>query len=129
MTEQVKNSSDVPVCIYSRALELISNKWTPYILYELEKGSVRYGELKRRLEGISKKMLTQTLRQLERDGFVDRKITYTNPPMVHYSLTELGKTILSPLKSLRQWSLRHYATVEKARAVYDKKQSNHNKID
>lgn len=88
-------------------------------MYALEDGSVRYGELERRIEGISKKMLTQTLRRLERDGLVERHVTPTVPLIVEYSLTPLSGTLLEPMKELRQWGRDHYLHVEAARANYD----------
>ncbi|WP_088831533.1 winged helix-turn-helix transcriptional regulator [Paenibacillus tyrfis] len=106
-------------CGYSRVLELISDKWTALIMYTLEDGSVRYGEMGRRIDGISKKMLTQTVRKLERDGLVQRHVTPTVPPTVDYSLTPLGETLLQPMKELRQWARVNYSHVEAARADYD----------
>lgn len=82
----------VSACAYSKVLEIISNKWTALVIYALEGGILRYGELRRRIEGVSQKMLTQTLRQLERDGLVKRHITPSVPPIVEYSLTPLGET-------------------------------------
>jgi len=106
-------------CGYSRVLEIISNKWTSLVIYVLENGSIRYGEMGRRIEGISKKMLTQTVRKLERDGLVQRHITPTVPPAVEYSLTPLGESLLLPMKELRQWARAHYASVEASRTAYD----------
>lgn len=106
-------------CGYRRVLEIISNKWTSLVMYALEDGSIRYGEMGRRIEGISKKMLTQTVRKLERDGLVQRHIIPTMPPTVEYSLTPLGESLLQPMKELRQWARAHYASVEAARAEYD----------
>lgn len=107
------------VCGYSRVLEMVSNKWTALVIYALENGSIRYGEMGRRIEGISKKMLTQTVRKLERDGLVQRHITPTMPPIVEYSLTPLGETLLQPMRELRQWARINYSYVEAARANYD----------
>jgi DNA-binding HxlR family transcriptional regulator len=107
------------VCGYSKALDLISNKWTALIVYALEDGPVRYGELERRIEAISKKVLTQTLRRLERDGFVRRDVTPSVPPIVEYSLTPLGQTVVPLMKMLNEWTRAHYAQVEHARADYD----------
>nr|WP_174806962.1 helix-turn-helix domain-containing protein [Paenibacillus elgii] len=98
---------------------MISDKWTALVMYTLEDGSVRYGEMGRRIDGISKKMLTQTVRKLERDGLVRRHVTPTVPPTVDYSLTPLGETLLQPLKELRQWARVNYPHVETARADYD----------
>jgi DNA-binding HxlR family transcriptional regulator len=86
----------------------------------MESGSSRYGEIRRRIEGISQKMLTQTLRQLERDGLVKRDITPAVPPIVDYSLTPLGQTLLLPMKELQKWTGSYYPFVEKAREAYDR---------
>ncbi|WP_235550170.1 winged helix-turn-helix transcriptional regulator [Paenibacillus sp. Soil724D2] len=107
------------VCGYSRMLEIISSKWTVLVFYALENGSARYGEMGRRIEGISKKMLTQTLRQLERDGLVMRHLTPTIPPRVDYSLTPLGESLLKPMQELKKWTVDHYSDVEQARDHYD----------
>ncbi|MDQ0497117.1 MULTISPECIES: winged helix-turn-helix transcriptional regulator [Paenibacillus] len=106
-------------CGYSKVLDIISNKWTALIIYAMENGKIRYGEMLKRVEGISKKMLTQTVRKLERDGLVQRHITPTVPPSVEYSLTTLGETLLQPMKELRQWGRVNYTQVVDARVKYD----------
>ncbi|WP_028612676.1 winged helix-turn-helix transcriptional regulator [Paenibacillus harenae] len=106
-------------CSYSHVLEIISNKWTALVIYSLEDGTIRYGEIKRRIEGISQKMLTQTLRQLERDGLVSRKVTPSVPPIVEYTLTPLGETLIPYLRMLKVWASEHYPTVMKTREEYD----------
>jgi len=112
------------ICGYSRVLEIISDKWTALVIYALENGSIRYGEIERRIEGISKKMLTQTLRKLEWNGLVQRHITPTVPPMVEYSLTSLGGSLLQPLRELRQWGRDNYWYVEAARENYKSESEN-----
>ncbi|WGV58168.1 helix-turn-helix domain-containing protein [Brevibacillus brevis] len=122
MTSSAKGKqSDISlaVCGYSRVLEIISNKWTALVIYALENGSIRYGEMERRIEGISKKMLTQTVRKLEWNGLVQRQITPTVPPTVEYTLTPLGESLLQPMRELRQWGRENYWHVEAARANYD----------
>ncbi|WP_042166962.1 winged helix-turn-helix transcriptional regulator [Paenibacillus gorillae] len=109
----------IAVCGYSKVIEIISNKWTALVIYAIENGSIRYGEIERRIAGISKKMLTQTLRKLERDGVVQRHVTPSVPPMVEYSLTLLGQTLLRPMRELRQWGRDNYMHVEAARMQYD----------
>lgn len=110
-------------CGYSKVLEIISNKWTALVIYALEDGTIRYGEMGRRIEGISKKMLTQTLRQLERNGLVRRDITPAIPPIVAYTLTPLGETLLQPMRELNQWTRDNYSLVEHARAAFDQTNS------
>lgn len=106
-------------CGYSKVLDIVSNKWTALVIYAMEDGKIRYGEMLRRVEGISKKMLTQTVRKLERDGLVQRHVTPTVPPSVDYSLTPLGESLLHPMKELRQWGRVNYTQVVEARAVFD----------
>lgn len=109
----------ISICGYSKVLEIISNKWTALVIYAMEDGIIRYSDIRRRIEGISKKMLTQTLRQLERDGLVQREITPSVPPIVEYSLTSLGLSLLEPMKALNQWTSNNYVFVEEARASFD----------
>ncbi|MEK0315477.1 winged helix-turn-helix transcriptional regulator [Cohnella sp. 56] len=106
-------------CSYRRALEIVSNKWTALVIYALEGGTIRYGAIKSRIADISQKMLTQTLKQLERDGLVVRKVTPVVPPAVEYALTPLGTTLLPFLRLLKGWSAEHYASVSNAREAYD----------
>lgn len=122
-TKTVQPDISIPACGYSKVLEIISNKWTALVIYAMEDGIIRYGEIGRRIEGISKKMLTQTLRQLERDGLVRRDITPSVPPIVEYSLTPLGETLLQPMRELNQWTIANYSQVEQARASYDQTDS------
>ncbi|QWU13825.1 transcriptional regulator, HxlR family [Paenibacillus sophorae] len=115
----VQPDISLSICGYSKVLEIVSNKWTALVVYAMEDGVIRYGEIRRRIEGISKKMLTQTLRQLERNGLVKRVITPSVPPIVEYSLTRLGESLLGPMRVLNQWTKENYSLVEQARASYD----------
>ncbi|HTG68103.1 MAG TPA: helix-turn-helix domain-containing protein [Candidatus Udaeobacter sp.] len=120
-TVQAKQADiSITACSYRRVLEIISNKWSALVIYALEDGSLRYGEVRRRIEGVSQKMLTQTLRQLERDGLVRREVTPSVPPVVDYSLTPLGETLINTLRHLKLWTAEYYPLVEKARAEYDR---------
>jgi Predicted transcriptional regulators len=110
-------------CSYSRVLEIVSNKWTALVLYALEGGTIRYGEIRRRIEGISQKMLTQTLKQLERDGLVRRKVVPSVPPIVEYSLTPLGETLIPCMLMLKSWASTHYGSVMAAREEFDRGES------
>jgi len=105
-----------------RLLDLIGDKWTPIIVYILGQGTKRYGEFQRHLPDVSKKMLTQTLRALERHGLLKRKVYAEVPPRVDYSLTPLGRSFLEPVTSLCAWAQAHqdeldaaYANGKKAR--------------
>jgi DNA-binding HxlR family transcriptional regulator len=100
-------------------IDSISGKWTVMIVFALSQKSRRNGELKRQVSGISHKVLTQTLRRLERDGVVARKVYPVVPPQVEYSLTPLGASLVDLLSNLRLWAKEHYGEVEKTRAKYD----------
>ncbi len=119
----VRNSFPVSVlnqkCGSRQVLDLIADKWTAIAIYRLSQGTKRYSELQREIDGISQKMLTQTLRNLERNGIVERKIYPVIPPMVEYSLTTLGQTLVQPLCHLCQWAEIHLSEVEAAREQYD----------
>jgi DNA-binding HxlR family transcriptional regulator len=103
-----------------QALDLIADKWVVAVLYLLSQGTKRYGELQREIGDISQRMLTKTLRDLERNGLVDRKVYPVVPPMVEYSLTPLGATLNLVLKSLCDWSSENFQQVEIAREEYDR---------
>lgn len=105
-----------------QTLDLIADKWIVAALYVLSHGTKRYGELQREIGDISQRMLTRTLRDLERNGLVDRKVYPVVPPMVEYSLTPLGQTLNQVLKSLCEWSTTHFQDVEIARLRYDEAQ-------
>src|SRR4030095_12841240 len=96
-------------------LTSICTKWGLLILYELSKGVRRHGELRRAIGGVSQKMLTQSLRTLERDRLVRRTIYPVVPPRVDYALTPLGKTLMQPLSALYRWTERHLKKVQQAR--------------
>jgi DNA-binding HxlR family transcriptional regulator len=96
-----------PECLSRVVLDRIADKWTALIIYVLAAGTHRYAALQREIGGISQKMLTQTLRSLERDGLVQRKIHPVVPPKVEYSLTPLGRTLIEPLKAICRWSEKH----------------------
>jgi DNA-binding HxlR family transcriptional regulator len=96
-------------------LTSICTKWGLLILYELAKGRRRHGELRRTIGGVSQKMLTQTLRTLERDRLVRRTIYPVVPPRVDYALTPLGETLIQPLSALYRWMERHLKKIQQAR--------------
>ena len=104
-----------PNCNSREVLAIITHRWTVLTLYALGRGVLRYGELKAKIGGISQKMLTQTLRSLERDGLVARTDQRESPPRVEYSLTPLGLTLLDTLASICQWAERHLPEVQAAR--------------
>ena len=100
-------------------LARVGDKWTVLVVTRLGAGSLRFSELRRQLFGISQKMLTTTLRGLERDGFVTRTVTPTIPPRVDYELTDLGRDLLVPVAELGQWAIRNRERVESARKQFD----------
>ena len=88
-------------------LSTIGDKWTVLIVMTLSKGPMRFNEIRRAVGGISQRMLTLTLRGLERDGFATRTVFPTVPPRVDYALTELGKTLIEPLEAIGTWAIAH----------------------
>lgn len=94
-------------------LERIAEKWAVLIIHKLDKKTMRFGELKREIGGISQKMLTQTLRNLEGDGLVSRTVHPVVPPKVEYNLTPLGRTLLGPLGTLCRWAQEHAEDIAK----------------
>ncbi len=96
-------------------LDLIADKWTALVILALSRGTRRYSELHREIGGVSQKMLTQTLRGLESSGLINRKVFPAVPPMVEYSLTPLGETLVKPLKTLCDWASEHFHEVVAAR--------------
>jgi DNA-binding HxlR family transcriptional regulator len=103
----------------SEILSRVGDKWTVLVVGYLAKGPVRFSELRRAIGGISQKMLTATLRGLERDGFVTRTMFPTIPPRVDYELTELGRELLVPVSALGEWARRNQSRVADARRRFD----------
>lgn len=106
----------------SEILSRIGDKWTVLVVRLLGPGPMRFNELRRMVNGISQKMLTTTLRGLERDGFVTRTVYPAIPPHVEYELTDLGRDLLVPVAALGEWAQRNRPRVEKARAKFDARQ-------
>jgi DNA-binding HxlR family transcriptional regulator len=108
-------------CPTRAILNRIADKWTTLIMGILSSaaGPVRFGEIRRHIDGISQKMLTQTLRDLERDGLVVRTVHPEIPPRVDYALTPLGHTLEVPLNALAAWAAQHMSEIGAAQAVYD----------
>ena len=110
------------ICPSRQVLKRVGDKWTVLIIGILERGTIRFGSLRREVEGISQKMLTQTLRNLERDGLIKRKVYAEVPVRVEYSLTEMGRSLIPVLKPLIQWSEAHLFEIEKAQNEFDRVQ-------
>jgi DNA-binding HxlR family transcriptional regulator len=103
----------------SEILQRVGDKWTVLVVGKLGRGPMRFNELRTAVGGISQKMLTTTLRGLERDGFVTRTVFPTIPPRVDYELTELGRELLVPVNALGDWARRNTTRVNEARARFD----------
>ena len=109
-----------PVCrTISTLLSRIGDKWTVLVVQTLGEGSKRFNELRREIPSVSQRMLTLTLRNLERDGLVKRTVTPTIPPRVDYELTELGRSLQKPITALSQWALDNVETIHAAQAQFD----------
>jgi DNA-binding HxlR family transcriptional regulator len=100
-------------------LDLVGDKWSLYIIATLKDGPVRFNELRRQINGISQRMLTITLRGLERDGLVKRTLFPTIPPRVDYELTNVGRTLLAPVMALVAWAKTNQENIQGARVRYD----------
>jgi DNA-binding HxlR family transcriptional regulator len=100
-------------------LSRIGDKWTVLVVESLGSGPLRFNELRRRIGGISQRMLTLTLRAAERDGFVTRTVYPTIPPRVDYELTPLGRSLREPLHRLGDWALENVETIEDSRRRFD----------
>ena len=110
-----------PVCqTISSLLQRIGDKWSVLVVGTLGDGSKRFNELRREIPSVSQRMLTLTLRNLERDGLVSRTVTPSIPPRVDYELTELGHSLLPPISGLTQWAMDNVGAIHSAQAVYDR---------
>lgn len=108
-------------CLVRDVLDRIGDKWSLLIIANLGRGPVRFKELQRRTTGISQRMLTQTLRLLEREGLVWRHVMPTAPVTVEYGLTRLGETLIGPVQTLHEWSEQNRHAIVEARAAFDLK--------
>ncbi|MCO1338496.1 transcriptional regulator [Kocuria polaris] len=108
-------------CPSRTSLARIANKWTAMVVIALSNGRLRFGEIRNLVDGISGKVLADTLRELERDGIVSRTAYDQMPPRVEYELTALGQTLREPLSALGQWAETHIDQVESAREAYDRR--------
>jgi DNA-binding HxlR family transcriptional regulator len=106
-------------CPSRQILDRIGDTWSVLVVVMLAEGTHRYTELAKRIEGVSPKMLTQTLRGLERDGLITRTVHPVVPPRVDYALTELGKSLYGLVEGLEKWAETHIDDVQAARDAYD----------
>jgi DNA-binding HxlR family transcriptional regulator len=100
-------------------LTRIGDKWSMLVVTLLGDGSIRFNELKRQIDGISQRMLTLTLRNLERDGLVTRTVYPTVPPRVEYALTAMGRSLLEPITELGEWARRNTGKIQDAQKTFD----------
>ena len=108
-------------CEVRQILDRIADKWSLLVIALLERRSLRFSELRKEIDGISQRMLTVTLRQLERDGLVNRKVYPVVPPRVDYELTDMGCTLHETIKALVTWTEEHQQAIATARAAYDER--------
>lgn len=106
-------------CEVRQILDRIADKWSLLVIALLEKRTLRFSELRRNIDGISKRMLTTTVRHLERDGIIERTVYPTVPPKVEYALTPLGCSLLMTVQALVDWTETHQANIIEARMRYD----------
>lgn len=112
--EEIRPNVLDPNCGSRQVLALIADRWTAIVIYALARGTMRFGQLQREI-GLSQKVLTDTLRSLERDGLVHRQVYAVIPPKVEYSLTGLGASLIEPLSALCRWAEQHLGEVQAAR--------------
>jgi DNA-binding HxlR family transcriptional regulator len=117
--ERVAFDAYFAACPSRKLLDRISDKWVTLILVALDNGPKRYSDLSRRIAGVSEKMLTQTLRSLERDGLISRAVTASVPVRVDYALTPLGSSLLPIVRAIKAWAEANLPEVEAHRAAYD----------
>lgn len=106
-------------CPIRDVLDRVGDKWSSLIMLSLKPGAKRFGALRREIEDISQRMLTETLRNLQRDGFIARKVIPVTPPQVEYSLTALGQSLQAKLGVLAEWSSQNHDAIRAARKIYD----------
>jgi DNA-binding HxlR family transcriptional regulator len=108
-------------CAARSFFDQVANKWSVMILTLLTEKPTRFNEMRRRLEGITHKALTQALRRLERNGLIARAVLDTSPVAVEYSITKLGRTLQGPFGAVYEWAIKHLGAIEQARKAYDKR--------
>ncbi len=108
-------------CAARSFFDQVANKWSVMILTLVNEKPTRFNELRRRLEGVTHKALTQALRRLERNGLIAREVLATSPVAVEYSITELGQTLQIPLGAAYDWAVNHLREIEQAQQTYDER--------
>lgn len=108
-------------CPTRQVLGRVADKWTTLVVLALDDGTLRFSQLRSRIHGVTQKMLTQTLRALERDGMVSRRVYPTVPVTVEYTLTPLGRSLGDAVTVIRNWAYGNMSEIQKARRLYDKR--------
>ena len=121
---QVRASERIADCPTRTILDQLGDKWSMMVLAVLVPGPHRFNAIKRRLEGITQRVLTQTLRKLERNGMIRRRVLGGSPPGVEYALTALGRSLQKPFAALYDWTLAHIDSIQKHQESYDRKLRN-----
>lgn len=106
-------------CPVRDVLDRVGDKWSFLLVLKLASGPHRFGVLRRSVPDISQRMLTQTLRELQRDGLIERTVFPTTPPSVEYALTDLGRSLLVPMRALVTWADQSHATIQASRKLFD----------
>jgi DNA-binding HxlR family transcriptional regulator len=117
---KLTGSFDADCTATREILNRVGDKWSVLVIVLVGDHPMRFNDLKRAIDGISQRMLTVTLRGLERDGVVKRTVYPTNPPQVEYELTPVGRTLLEPVTVLAEWAQGHRAEVQRARDAFDR---------
>ena len=118
MTLHRSKACDAGDCPIRDVLDRLGDRWSVLVLKTLEDGTLRFTEIRRRIDDVSQRMLAQTLRRLEQDGLVRRTVHPTIPPRVDYALTDLGRSLLVPLSEMVRWAVDNHRTIRAARAAY-----------
>jgi DNA-binding HxlR family transcriptional regulator len=119
MTASAPEPHSARACLSREVLDRVGDKWSVMVIHQIGAGTVRFTELRRSIGSISQRMLTVTLRGLERDGIVTRTVYPVIPPRVDYTLTPMGRSLLATICQLVAWADSHLGDVEAARAAYD----------
>ena len=122
IVEEIPVRRGVGACLkVTQVLSRVGDKWTVLVIIMLRERGYRFNELKRGIDGISQRMLTLTLRNMERDGLVTRTVTPSIPPRVDYELTEVGRSLAGPVQILGEWAFKNLKSIAAAQVLYDTK--------
>lgn len=117
--EEIEKELGLNLCPIRTVLAQIGDKWSLLVILLLRDGDYRFSEMQRAIPDVSQRMLTQTLRKLERDGLVNRTVTPSIPPRVDYAITDLGRSLFDPIGAMAQWAVSKHPDIVKARNAYD----------